>query len=156
MAQTFEIEIATPERSLVREQALRAQIPGKEGYFGILPGHAALIGELGIGVLTFAAPGGGKYSLAVHGGYVEVRDDHVRVLADVAEYGSEVDVARAERALKERELELINPSEGADPAAALAAVLRAQARIEAAQVMGRIDPHARGSLTHLLRGTPRS
>ena len=139
MAETFEIEIATPERSLVREQALRAQIPGKQGYLGILPGHAPLIGELGIGVLTFASAGGGKYSLAVHGGYVEVLDDHVRILADVAEYGSEIDVARAERALKAREPELINVSEGADPAAALAAVLRALARIEAAQQTARAE-----------------
>jgi F-type H+-transporting ATPase subunit epsilon len=139
MAETFEIEIATPERSLVREQALRAQIPGKQGYLGILPDHAPLIGELGIGVLTFASPGGGKYSLAVHGGYVEVLDNHVRVLADVAEYGSEIDVPRAERALKAREPELINVSEGADPAAALAAVLRAQARIEAAQKTARAE-----------------
>ncbi len=133
MAETFEIEIATPERSLVREQALRAQIPGKQGYLGILPDHAALIGELGIGVLTFASAGGGKFALAVHGGYVEVLDNHVRVLADVAESGSEVDVARAERALKTKEPEMINVSEGADPASALAAVMRAQARIEAAR-----------------------
>ena len=49
MADTFELEIATPERQLVREQAVRAQIPGKDGYMGILPGHAALLSELGIG-----------------------------------------------------------------------------------------------------------
>jgi F-type H+-transporting ATPase subunit epsilon len=132
MAETFEIEIATPSRLLVRERALRAQIPGKNGYMGILPGHAALLGELGIGVLTFASEGGGRYSLAVHGGYLEVLDDHVRVLANAAEPGSEIDVPRAERALREREAEMINPSVGSDPAQALAAVLRAQARIEAA------------------------
>ena len=137
MAETFEIEIATPERLLVREQALRAQIPGKEGYLGILPDHAALLSELGVGVLTFASEGGGKYSLAVHGGYVEVLQNHVRVLADLAEHGSEIDVARAERALKAREGELINASVGADPAAALAAVMRAQARIEAARKTAR-------------------
>jgi F-type H+-transporting ATPase subunit epsilon len=137
MADTFEIEIATPSRLLVRERALRAQIPGKNGYFGILPGHAALLSELGIGVLTFVGEAGGKYSLAVHGGYVEVLEDQVRVLADAAEPGSEIDVPRAERALKAREPELTNAGEGADPASALAAVLRAEARIEAAKKAAR-------------------
>ena len=137
MADTFEIEIATPERLLVREHALRAQIPGKTGYLGILPDHAPLLGELGIGVLTFATEAGGRYVLAVHGGYVEVLNNHVRVLADLAEPGSEIDVARTERALKAREPELVNASVGADPASALAAVMRAQARIEAANKAAR-------------------
>jgi F-type H+-transporting ATPase subunit epsilon len=73
----------------------------------------------------------------VHGGYVEVLNNHVRVLADLAEPGSEIDVSRAERALKAREPELINASVGADPAYALAAVMRAQARIEAANKAAR-------------------
>ena len=137
MADTFEIEIATPERLLVREHALRAQIPGKTGYLGILPDHAPLLSELGIGVLTFATEGDGRYVLAVHGGYVEVLNNHVRVLADLAEPGSEIDVTRAERALKAREPELIDASVGADPASALAAVMRAQARIEAANKAAR-------------------
>jgi F-type H+-transporting ATPase subunit epsilon len=137
MAETFEIEIATPSRLLVRERALRAQIPGKDGYMGILPGHAPLLGELGIGVLTFASEGGGKYCLAVHGGYVEVLEDHVRVLADLAEPGSEVDVPRAQRALDTKQRDLVNPGEGSDPAQALASVLRAEARIEAAKKASR-------------------
>ena len=53
MADTFTIEVATPERLLAREQAVRAQIPAKEGYIGVLPGHAALLSELGIGAMTF-------------------------------------------------------------------------------------------------------
>lgn len=137
MADTFELEIATPERQLVRERVLRAQIPGKNGYMGILPGHAALLGELGIGVLTFTSVGGSHYSLAVHGGYVEILGDQVRVLADLAEYGSEIDVARAERALKKREPEMVNPSVGSDPAQALSAVMRAEARLEAARKASR-------------------
>ena len=88
-------------------------------------------------MLTFATQGGGRHVLAVHGGYVEVLNNHVRVLADIAEPGSEIDVARAERALKAREPELINASVGADPAYALAAVMRAQARIEAANKAAR-------------------
>jgi F-type H+-transporting ATPase subunit epsilon len=131
MAETFELEIATPERSLVREQAVRAQIPGKDGYYGILPGHAAMVSELGIGTLTYATNLGGSYVVAIHGGFVEVLENHVRVLADVAEPGVEIDIERAQRALERASMELVNPSEGADPASALAAVLRAEARIEA-------------------------
>lgn len=133
MADTFELEVATPERSLVRETVVRAQIPGKDGYLGILPDHAALVSELGIGTLTYATAQGGRYVVAVHGGFVEVADNHVRVLADLAEPGIEIDVARAQRALERASRELTNPSEGASPASALAAVLRAEARIEASR-----------------------
>lgn len=133
MAATFELEIATPERSLVRETVLRAQIPGKDGYLGILPDHAALVSELGIGTLTYATAEGGRYVVAVHGGFVEVADNRVRVLADLAEPGLEIDVARAQRALERASLELTNPSEGASPATALAAVKRAEARLEASR-----------------------
>lgn len=56
MADTFEIEIATPERLLGREQAVRAQIPAKEGYIGVLPDHAPLLSILGVGVLTYTTP----------------------------------------------------------------------------------------------------
>ncbi len=138
MADTFEIEIATPERQLVHERALSAQIPGKGGYLGILPGHAALLGELGIGVLTFKGEGGRQYTLAVHGGYVEVLGDHVRVLADVAEAAPDIDVPRAQRAHERSQKELVNPSEGSDPASALSAVLRAEARLAAAKAVSRM------------------
>ena len=84
MADTFEIEIATPEKLVVRQQAESAQIPGKDGYMGILPGHAALLSELGEGELSFTS-GGRTESFKITGGYVEVRDNHVRVLADKAE-----------------------------------------------------------------------
>jgi F-type H+-transporting ATPase subunit epsilon len=84
MADTFEIEIATPEKLVVRQRAESAQIPGKDGYMGILPGHAALLGELGEGKLSITLSDKTD-DFTVHGGYVEVRDDHVRVLADRAE-----------------------------------------------------------------------
>lgn len=131
MADTFELEIATPERLVVRETVVRAQIPGKDGYYGILPDHAALVSALGIGTLTYATAAGGTYVVAVHGGFLEVLDNHVRVLSDVAEPGVEIDVTRAQRALERASQELVNPSEGADPASALAAVMRAEARLEA-------------------------
>lgn len=81
MADTFEIEIATPEKLIVKQSAETAQIPGKDGYMGILPGHAALLSELGEGVLSITS-GGRTDDYKITGGYVEVRDNHVRVLAD--------------------------------------------------------------------------
>jgi F-type H+-transporting ATPase subunit epsilon len=84
MADTFEIEIATPEKLVTRQQADTAQIPGKDGYLGVLAGHAALLSELGEGELSITLSGRtDRYK--VTGGYVEIRDNHVRVLADKAE-----------------------------------------------------------------------
>ena len=128
MPDSFELEVATPERLLVREQATEAQVPGKNGYMGILPGHAALLSLLGSGVLDYVAGGQRRY-LAVAGGFLEVLPGHVRVLADVAERAEDIDAARARVAL-ERAQELIG---GYDPAPALAAVERAQSRIAAAE-----------------------
>jgi F-type H+-transporting ATPase subunit epsilon len=84
MADTFQIQIATPEKLVLDAQAQSAQIPGKDGYMGILPGHAALLSELGAGLLSVTS-GGKTESFSVTGGYVEIRDNHVRVLADSAE-----------------------------------------------------------------------
>jgi F-type H+-transporting ATPase subunit epsilon len=81
MADTFEIEIATPAKLVVSQRAEYAEIPGKDGYMGILPGHAALLSELGAGNLSITVSGKTD-NYAVTGGYVEVRDNHVRVLAD--------------------------------------------------------------------------
>jgi F-type H+-transporting ATPase subunit epsilon len=83
MADTFQIEIVTPEKLVLDQQAEYAEIPGKDGYLGILPGHAALLGELGEGRLSITSAGQTR-EVQVSGGYVEVRDNHVRVLADKA------------------------------------------------------------------------
>jgi F-type H+-transporting ATPase subunit epsilon len=84
VADTFEIEIATPEKLVTRQQAESAQIPGKDGYLGVLAGHAALLSELGEGELSISLSDRiDRYKIT--GGYVEIRDNHVRVLADKAE-----------------------------------------------------------------------
>jgi len=80
----LDLEVVTPERELVHEHVDEVQIPGKDGYLGVLPGHAALLGELGNGVLTYRADGHHR-QITVRGGFLEVIDDHVRVLADAAE-----------------------------------------------------------------------
>jgi F-type H+-transporting ATPase subunit epsilon len=133
LADTFEIEIATPERLLAREQAIRAQIPAKEGYIGVLPDHASLLSELGIGAMTYTTPDDHRYSLAIRGGFLEIHDNVVRVLSDIAEKGHEIDVAEAEKDLRKAQEEMVNPALGIDIAAALIAARHAQARIDAAR-----------------------
>jgi F-type H+-transporting ATPase subunit epsilon len=132
MADALELEVATPERLLVREEVTEVQLPGKDGYLGVLPGHAPLLSQLGIGYLSYLTAGRRKY-LSVHSGFVEVLQDHVRVLAELAERAEEIDIERAKRAAQRAQEELINPNLGIDPAVALAALMRAQARLEAAE-----------------------
>jgi len=97
MADTFQLEIVTPEKMVVKESAEEAQIPGKQGYLGILPGHAPLITELAVGEITYRA-GGATHRLAVAWGFAEVLPDKVTILAETAERPQEIDVKRAEQA----------------------------------------------------------
>jgi F-type H+-transporting ATPase subunit epsilon len=135
MADTFQLEIATPERLLFDEQVAQAELPGKNGYFGVLPGHAPLLSALGAGVLSFGH-GGQQQFLAIDGGFVEVLGDHVSVLAEHAEYGRDVQVDLARRQLEEASTRLKDLHDAAGSEAALADVQRAQARIDAAARAG--------------------
>jgi F-type H+-transporting ATPase subunit epsilon len=128
---TFLLEIATPERLIVREQVAEAQIPAANGYIGVLPEHAPLLAELGIGELLYTSDGR-RRDVVVHGGFVEVQPDHVRVLTDRAERADEIDRERARRALDRAEERLAHDA-GVDVARALNAMKRAQARLAAAE-----------------------
>ena len=125
---TFEIDIATPEKLLLQQAVESAQIPGKDGYMGILPDHAPLLSELGNGTLTYATGEGAKFAVAIYGGYVEVLDNHVRVLADGAEPGKEIDASKAQQ-----ELEKARSAAGDASDETRAAVSKAEARVDAAK-----------------------
>ena len=84
MADTFQLQVTTPERLVVDEQVTSAQIPGKEGYMGILAGHAPLLSALRAGELSYEG-GGGPHRITVTGGFVEISDNQVRVLAEGVE-----------------------------------------------------------------------
>jgi F-type H+-transporting ATPase subunit epsilon len=93
------LQLVSPERILVDEDVDEVQIPGLDGYLGILPGHAPLLSELKAGgVLSYKSAGGEKV-LAVFGGFVEVQPDRVRILADAAERKEEINVAEAREQL---------------------------------------------------------
>lgn len=130
MPATFELEVATPDRLLIKEQVSEAEIPAKKGAIGVLPEHAPLLSELGSGLLTYVV-GGQTRSVVISGGWVEVLPDRTRVLAGSAERPSEIDMKRAQEALDRAENRL---KEGGDwdIARALAAAERARARLAAA------------------------
>lgn len=93
MAQ-LQLDVVTPERQVLSEIVDMVTVPGLGGELGILPGHTPLISQLQTGVLSFVSDG--KTSqLHVSGGFVEVRDDRVSVLAEIAERPEEIDAARA-------------------------------------------------------------
>jgi F-type H+-transporting ATPase subunit epsilon len=136
MSATFLLEVATPERLMLREAVIAAEIPAADGYVGILPGHAPLLSELGAGVLTFTKEGGAQKSMAISGGWLEVQPEHVRVLASASEFGGDIDIARAQASLKRAEDRLATPPLSLDVARALNSMRRAEARLRAARDVG--------------------
>jgi F-type H+-transporting ATPase subunit epsilon len=140
MAGALTLEIATPERLLLREQVSEVVLPGANGALGILPEHAPLLTELGPGELAYVPEGGQRKFIAVRGGWAEVLPDHVRVIATGAEFGDEIDVKRAEEALKRAENALAHSKEDLDAAAALNKMRRAQARLDTARHAGHHRP----------------
>jgi F-type H+-transporting ATPase subunit epsilon len=134
MADTFLLQLVSPERQLVEEQVTEVQVPALDGYIGVLPGHAPLLSELKPGgVLTYHA-GGEEKAVAVYGGFVEVLPDRVRILADGADHGSEIDKAAALEQLRIANEQMANlHSEAIDPAVAIAEMMRAEAKVQAAE-----------------------
>jgi F-type H+-transporting ATPase subunit epsilon len=134
MADALQLEIVTPERLLVSEQATEIQIPGTSGYIGVLPGHAPLITELRSGEFSYRRPDGSLQRLALHWGFAEVLPDKVTVLAERAEKASDIDVEVARRQQQMAEEQLKDPN--ANQEEALRLVERAKTRLE---VAGRQD-----------------
>jgi F-type H+-transporting ATPase subunit epsilon len=133
LPQQIQLAVVTPDRQVIQETVEGVSIPGKNGYLGILPGHAPLLSELKVGELDFTRQGT-HHVLAVCWGFAEVLPDRVIVLAHTAERAEEIDVARAERA-KERAEERLKKM--GDPEIdferARAALERAVTRLQAAK-----------------------
>lgn len=125
------LEIVTPDRSLIREEVDEVQVPGSEGYLGILPGHTPLLSTLAVGELWYRA-GQDKQYLFVTGGFVEVLPDRVTVLADVAEKAADIDMARAEQAKTRAEEQLARPTAEVSADAARQDLVKAQVRLQVA------------------------
>jgi F-type H+-transporting ATPase subunit epsilon len=131
MAETIELEIVTPEKQVVRDQVDEIQIPGKAGFLGVLPGHAPLITELAVGEISYRKGGQTTY-LSVAWGFAEVLPNKVTILAETAERADEIDVARAQQALQAAQARLAAADSEEKVDRELAAVRRAETRIDVA------------------------
>jgi F-type H+-transporting ATPase subunit epsilon len=134
MAEAIELVIVTPERQLLRESIVEVQLPGADGYLGVLPGHAPLITELGIGELTYRGAGGAQVTAAIIRGFAEVLPNRVTVLAEVAERAEEIDVERARAAFERAQKRLASPEANIDWDRATLALSRALVRIKVAEL----------------------
>jgi F-type H+-transporting ATPase subunit epsilon len=131
----LQLIIVTPTRELLRETVAEVQLPGADGYLGVLPGAAPLITELGIGELTYHSKSGGANSepIAIIRGFAEVLPDRVTVLAETAELAHEIDVARAEAALKRAQERMASNAPDLDWDRVTIALQRALIRIQVAR-----------------------
>jgi F-type H+-transporting ATPase subunit epsilon len=140
----LQLEIVTPERLAFSDEVDSVQLPGSEGELGVLPHHAPLISTLGVGELRIRK-GGAEESFAIVGGFLQVRPDKVVVMAETADMASEIDLEKAEEARREAERALESGyHEGADLAAARAALQQALLRIRVAERRHREGPRHRG------------
>jgi len=134
VAERLTLELATPSRLVVSAEVDEVVVPGSQGYFGVLPGHAPLLATLGIGELTYRV-GRDEFHIATAGGFAEVRNDKVIILADAAETPADIDRARAERSRERAEARLGGrgaSQEEIDYARAMAALARALTRLQVA------------------------
>src|SRR6202050_4561820 len=132
MPDTFQLEIVTPEKKVVDTAATEVQIPGKNGYLGVLPGHAPLITELAVGEIKYHSDGG-EQRLAVAWGFAEVLPEKVTILAEAAERPQEIDVDRAQKAKERAEQLLKSNNPELDYARAEDALQRAETRLNVAK-----------------------
>jgi len=131
MAETFQLEIVTPEKKVVDTVAEEVEIPGKNGYLGVLAGHAPLITELAVGEISYR-DSSGEQRLAVAWGFAEVLPNKVTILAETAERPSEIDADRARKAKERAEQRLTSGDTTVDVERALDALNRAEARLDVA------------------------
>ncbi len=131
LPESLTLHVVTPERQLIEEAGVsEVQLPGLDGYLGILPGHAPLLTELGIGQLSYRK-GRDTYFATAISGFAEVLPDRVAILAEIAERAEEIDVDRA-RAARERAEKLMARGADVDWDRATAALQRALIRLQAA------------------------
>ena len=127
----LQLQIVSADRSLVNETVDEVEIPGSEGYFGVLPGHTPVLALLGAGELWYRQ-GTEKHYLVMAFGFAEVQPDQVTILAQIAERADEIDLARAEAAKKRAEERLAKTTIDMDAERARIALLKSLIRIQVA------------------------
>jgi F-type H+-transporting ATPase subunit epsilon len=119
------------DKSLVNETVDEVEIPGFDGYFGVLPGHTPLLAVLAVGELWYRQ-GQEKHYLAIAFGFAEVLPDRVTILAQIAETAEEIDLARAEAAKKRAEERIARPAVEIDAERARISLLKSLIRLQVA------------------------
>jgi len=127
----LQLQVVSADRSLVNETVDEVEIPGSDGYFGVLPGHTPLLAVLGAGELWYRQ-GQERSYLAIAFGFAEVQPDRVTILAEIAEKSHEIDVARAEAAKRRAEERIARPSADMDFERARVALMKALIRLQVA------------------------
>jgi F-type H+-transporting ATPase subunit epsilon len=127
----LQLQIVSADRMLVNEQVDEVEIPGEEGYFGVLPGHTPLLAALNVGELWYRQ-GGEVHYLSVAFGFAEVQPDRVTILAQIAEHADEIDVARAEAAKRRAEERITRSAADIDFERARIALMKSLIRIQVA------------------------
>ena len=127
----IDLQIVTPDRMIVQDQVDEVEIPGSEGYFGVLPGHTPLLASLAVGELWYRK-GQEKIYLSIAFGFAEVLPDRVTILARIAERAEDIDVERAETARKRAEERLAQARPEVDYERARAALTKSLARLQVA------------------------
>jgi F-type H+-transporting ATPase subunit epsilon len=134
LPESIELVVVTPERQLLREKVVEVTLPAASGELGVLPGHAPLMTELGIGELSYRSSASGEQpGIAIIQGFAEVLGDRVTVLAETAERAAEIDLARAEAAKARAEKHLAEGDPNINWDLALVALQRALIRIQVAR-----------------------
>jgi F-type H+-transporting ATPase subunit epsilon len=123
------LEFVTPERAIVHDEVDEVELPGEEGYIGVLPGHAPLLAALKTGEMWYRKGSERKYAF-IAGGFAEIVPDRVSILAQVAERAEDIDHARAEASKRRAEERLARPSSELDYERARIALLRALTRLQ--------------------------
>ena len=108
---SFTVDIVTPDRVVLSDTAVSLVAPGVEGSFGILPNHAPMLSELQVGELRYRRENGEEVRLAVSGGFLQMFNNQITVLADTAERDDEIDPDRARRSLEKARAELSEATE---------------------------------------------
>ncbi len=133
MAADIYLEIVTPEKLVVAENAQTVVAPGSEGEFGVLPGHTPFLATLKVGTLHYRDESGTDRAVFINQGFAEVLPNRVTVLAQSGERRRDIDVERAKKALERARQRLATAAEEVDFERAMASLMRAQQRISMAE-----------------------
>jgi F-type H+-transporting ATPase subunit epsilon len=131
LPRSLSLEVVTPDRAIIKEQVDEVVLPGSEGSFGVLPGHAPLLATLQVGEMWYRH-GQDKHYLAIAFGFVEVLPDRVTVLAQIAEKAEDIDATRAEAAKVRAEQRISGPRTDMDFERARIAMMKSLVRLQVA------------------------